>query len=313
MSSILAPGTAPTLQRPHTEPLRAAFLGRPASLDACMPQTTTDLAPRRLECRDEDHEAIEAVQELAADAVVVLDPGAFSAEQLRAIGGLPGLTLGVLLDGLPADRDLPITAALDRAVSFDPSLTGASLDQATVWRAVPPPVADDLFASPRPLRGAPRAMAIGHSTDHRESMLMPSKHDHDLLQVVHGVSGHDLRELLSEYDVGVYVNPQDAPGFGWQVAAHLAAGQLLLAEPLVPSHGLERNIDYLSIDSPEGLASTLQRLRQFPEMPQRIRVRGRMKAEHFRASRLFARILHDLVADVAAFGRHPLRQSAVLV
>jgi hypothetical protein len=32
-------------------------------------------------------------------------------------------------------------------------------------------------------------------------------------------------------------------------------------------------------------------------------VRGRLKAEQFRASRLFARLIHDLHLDVAAFGR----------
>ena len=52
----------------------------------------------------------------------------------------------------------------------------------------------------------------------------------------------------------------------------------------------------------------LERLARFPEMHQRVRVRGRMKAEHFRASRVFARVVHDLLADVAAFG--PLRATA---
>ena len=83
---------------------------------------------------------------------------------------------------------------------------------------------------------------------------------------------------------------------------HLAAGQLLLADTLVPAHGLERNIDYLHIDSPDGLVKHLDRLGRFPEMHHRVRVRGRRKAEQYRASRLFGRVLHDLVADVAAFG-----------
>jgi hypothetical protein len=83
---------------------------------------------------------------------------------------------------------------------------------------------------------------------------------------------------------------------------HLAAGQLLLAETLRPSHGLERNIDYLHFDSPEELVWVLDRLGRFPEMHQRIRIRGRLKAEQYRASRVFARVAHDLLADIAAFG-----------
>jgi hypothetical protein len=37
-------------------------------------------------------------------------------------------------------------------------------------------------------------------------------------------------------------------------------------------------------------------------MHQRVRVRGRLKAEQYRSSRLFARVAGDLLADVAAFG-----------
>jgi hypothetical protein len=41
-------------------------------------------------------------------------------------------------------------------------------------------------------------------------------------------------------------------------------------------------------------------------MHQRVRVRGRLKAEQYRSSRVFARLVHDLVADVATFGGGPL-------
>jgi hypothetical protein len=46
----------------------------------------------------------------------------------------------------------------------------------------------------------------------------------------------------------------------------------------------------------------LDRLGRFPEMHARVRVRGRLKAEQYRASRLFGRLMHDLRRDVAAFG-----------
>jgi hypothetical protein len=145
-------------------------------------------------------------------------------------------------------------------------------------------------------------MTIGRSSDHRERLLLPAKHHHDLLQVVHGLSGEPLIELLREYDVGVYVAADPGGGFGWQIGTHLAAGQLLLAEAPTPTHGLERNIDYLHFDSPNALVWTLDRLQRFPEMYHRIRVRGRLKAEQYRASRVFARLAHDLIADVRAFG-----------
>jgi hypothetical protein len=226
-------------------------------------------------------------------------PTKLTAQALRAVGGT---TLGVLVGGLPEGGQAGELGALDRLVTFDPALTGARVGTAKVWRAMPPAVADTHFKEVRPLRHSPNAISIGRSTPHREAMLMPAKHEHDLLQVLHGVSGAMLAELLGEYDAGVYIAPEAGAGFGWQVGAHLAAGQLLLSGTLAPLHGLERGLDYLEIDSPASLVWVLDRLGRFPEMYQRIRVRGRLKAEQYRASRLFARIAHDLLADVAAFG-----------
>ena len=56
-------------------------------------------------------------------------------------------------------------------------------------------------------------MNIGRSTEHREHVLMPVKHHHDLFQVVHGVVGEELAELVEEFDVGIYVPRAGAAGF----------------------------------------------------------------------------------------------------
>jgi hypothetical protein len=232
-------------------------------------------------------------------ATVIFDPPSWPLEGRRES---LGVTLGVLVSGAADEDALRDIGHLDRLVCFDPALTGARIGAHEVWRAIPPPVSDALFGKVRPLHHAPRAMAIGRSSAHREAMLMPAKHHHDLLQIIHGVSGQSLRELLDEHDVGVYFSPEPGGGFGQQAGVHLAAGHLLLAEQLTPEHGLERNIDYLQIDSPEELVWVLDRLGRFPEMHHRIRIRGRLKAEQYRASRLFGRLVHDLLFDLAAFG-----------
>lgn len=216
--------------------------------------------------------------------------------------GLPGITLGVLVAEPDGRTGTDTLAAFDRLVSFDPRLTGESFGDHTVWRAIPVPVSDALFAEVHPMRHAPRAMSIGRSTPHREGMLVQAKHRCDLLQVVHGLSAGELAELLDEYDVGVYISPETEGGFGYEVGAHLAAGQLLVADRLTPSHGLEPNIDYLQVGSPDELAWTIERLERFPRMHDSLRVRGRLKAESYRASGLFARVAYDLLADVSAFG-----------
>jgi len=290
------------------QPLRVAFLGPDVWLDACAPpRAARGLQPGRFgaNVREGAQHTLSALADFAPHVSVVFDPPEVDGEVLEGLagGGAGGVTLGVLVGDLPGEEQRAGLAHLDRLLSFRPALTGMAAGGAEIWRAIPPPVSDAQFGEVRPLHAAPRAMSVGASTRHREAMLMPAKHHHDLLQVIHGVSGQPLAELLGEYDVGVWVAREPGGGFGWQVCAHLAAGQLLLAEQLTPAHGLERDIDYLHVDSPETLVWTLDRLGRFPEMHQRVRVRGRMKAEQFRASRVFARVLFDLLADVGAFGR----------
>ncbi len=277
--------------------LRVAFVGSRPWLDGCCPAAADEggiPAP--------DGGGVVAAAGGRAprpDVTVVFDPPGVSPDVLA---GLRGRTLGVLVGGAPSGDCAEALRTLDRVVSFRPELTGTEIPGGRIWRAIPPPIGDQMFTQPRRHHRPPRAMTIGRSTPHREAMLMPAKHHHDLLQVIHGLTGGALAEVLGQYDVGVYVPPATGGGFGAQVGTHLAAGQLLVAAELRPAHGLERGIDYVHADSPGELVWVLERLRRFPEMHERIRVRGRIKAEQYRASRLFRRLAHDLLADVAAFG-----------
>lgn len=277
-------------------------MGSPVWLDSCAPvQAALGMRPARFAVAGavDGERLLDALRVFRPHVTVIFDPQSVAAEALR---DAPGTTLGVLVAGVPDEPPAPGLEDLDRLVSFAPAHTGAAVGRSEVWRAIPPPVSDALFGDVRPLHRTPRVMSIGGSSSHREKMLIDAKHHHDLLQLVHGVSGEPLRELLCEYDVGVFVASSSGGGFGPQVGIHLAAGHLLLSEQLTPAHGLERDIDYLQVEPPDGLVWVLDRLGRFPEMYQRIRVRGRMKAEQYRASRVFARLAHDLLADVGAFG-----------
>jgi hypothetical protein len=302
MQSAADRSLAPSVRALEESSLRVAFLGERAWLDGCAPpKPAGGLVPAAFELwPDGDHgAALDRLRAFRPHVTVVLDPGLLSAPEAR---DLPGIALGVLVEGLPQDREAGAPAAMDRIVSFDPALTGEPLGDTHVWRSIPPPVSDLYFSAVRPLHVAPLAMSIGESSNHREAMLLPAKHRFDLLEIVHGLSGAELVELLREYDVGVYVGAEHGGGFGPQVGIHLAAGQLLIGEPLRPAHGLEPNIDYLQVRSREEIVIALERLARFPEMCQSIRVRGRLKAEQYRASRLFSRLAYDLLADVSAFG-----------
>jgi hypothetical protein len=302
------PGGQPTssraysnLRRPPASSLRVAFLGRAALLENWAP-TGMQQSFRSERFAIDAGTCDQALRELEAfqgDVVVVFDPAALEAETLD---GLLGITLGVLPEIPDREREAGC-AKLDRLVCFDPALTGEQVGRQRIWRAVPPPVSDELFREGHALHRSPRTMALGASSSHREAMLMPAKHHHDVLQAIHGLRGEALLALLDEYDVGIHVSLRPGGGFDWSAGLHLAAGQLLLSEPLMPAHGLEANIDYVRFESAEDLVLTLDRLAVFPEMYRRIQIRGHLKSETFRASRIFGRIASDLILDVAAFGR----------
>ncbi len=281
--------------------VRVAFLGSEQWLDLCAPSVGPHGMHFERFAAGPDPDAqplLAALKRFRPHVTVMFDPASVSP---RAESAVTGATLGVLVDGGRDPLELAI-GDLDRLVSFDPSLTGEEIGGHVVWRAMPPPVSDVYFADVRALHDTPRAMTLGASSDHREAMLMPAKHHHDVLQLIHGVWGDPLLEYLREYDVGIYVSARAGGGFGHEAAMHLAAGQLLLAAAGRPAFGLERNIDYLPIGSAEELVLVLERLGRFPEMHHRLRVRGRLKAEQFRASRIFGRVVDDLLRDLAVFG-----------
>ena len=300
MSSLAAHGASYLPARPVGEPLRVAFIGPDVWLANCAPPVSTHaLSVSRFPLGPAGgQDVLEAIRAMRPHVCVAFDPPVLAP---GILGELPGASLGILVDGA-ASASPETVGALDRLVSFDPALTGTQVGSMDVWRAVPPPVSDVLFSEPRRPHHAPRAVSIGRESAHREAMLTPVKHHQDMLQLIHGVSGAELAEVLSGYDVGIHVHRDGGGGFGQQVGVHLASGHLLLSEHLAPAHGLERGIDFLQVDSADGLLWTLERLGRFPEMYHRIRVRGRLKAEQYRASRLFGRLLGDLLADIAAFG-----------
>jgi hypothetical protein len=257
--------------------------------------------------------------ELAAidpDITVVFRPEILPA---HALDGLRGLTLGFNTEPLPRGMEAhpdqvfrlgelahTDVGQFDRIMTFDPlSAQAAQGEGIDVWRSLPLPVADELFVErPAPMHTPPRALFLGYSTHHREEWLTDVKHHFDLLHIAHGVQGDRLGELFARTDVAVNVHAESYPSFENRVCLHLAAGHLVISEPLSPAHGLEPGIDYLEVRSPGMLVEAVAGLRAHDGWAPHhaIRARGRRKAETFRASRVWPRVLDDLRRDVLAFG-----------
>jgi hypothetical protein len=77
---------------------------------------------------------------------------------------------------------------------------------------------------------------------------------------------------------------------------------LLVSQPLSPTHGLEPGVDFIEINTPKGLLTAIGGVRAEPDAYLGMRARGRLKAEQFRASRVYPRLIADLRRDLEAFG-----------
>jgi hypothetical protein len=193
---------------------------------------------------------------------------------------------------------------VDRIVSFDPMIVDTADEFMPVWRSVPIPVADRLYRPVRRSSGVPKMLFVGRSTMHRERWLLDVKHRFDCLHVAFGIDVDELERLLESHEITFNVHNEPYPTFENRVLLHLAAGHLVITEPLSPTHGLEPGLDYVESAFPEELTHAAATARSFPEAFHRIRVRGRQKAEQYRASRVWPALVRDLFWDVRASGTH---------
>lgn len=256
-----------------------------------------------------------ALHSFAPDVVIVFRPELLPA---GAFAELDALTVGYLTEPLPRSGgdavvhpDLHIRLEtlrdidpgnFDRIVCFDPLLAETVDPIVPVWRSLPIPIADSIFAPVRDTPGRPRHLFVGRSTAHRERFLGPVKHDFDVVHLAHGISEDRLREFLGESDVGINLHNEPYPTFENRVGTLMAAGLLVISESLSPRHGLLPGTDYVEVAQPWELWEIASALRDAPDAFATVRHSGRDKAERFRASRVYPALVRDLLEDVSAFG-----------
>lgn len=296
--------------------VRLVFVGQATFFAACaMHEPAGGVEPHFVDHRGGGDSAgmRRALDALDPDVVVVFRPETVAP---GTFDGLRALTVGYNTEPLPRTKrphadllhrlaELRATDAgqYDRLMTFDPLSAGAAATVGPVWRAVPLPV-DDRFFVPEPHEAAhpPRVAFVGWSTPHRERMLVDVKHHFDVLHVAGGLHGDALRDFLGRVDVAINLHNEPYPTFENRVSLHLAAGHLVLSEPLSPPHGLEPGIDFLQFETPGGLVELVASVRARDSDHRSVRLRGRRKAEAFRASAVWPRIAGDLLTDVRAFG-----------
>jgi hypothetical protein len=297
-------------------PLRLAFVGQRVYFHYCaLEEPAGGVEPAFFDFRfgARVDELLAALEAFDPHVVFVWRPEIVPA---GAFSGLRAVTVGYLTEPLPRpggvrhpDLDQRLEylhhadpGNFDRVVSFDPLVAPAADAVVPVWRSFPIPVSDAFFAPVRPAHGRPKVVFTGRATEHRDAWLDPVKHEFDVVHLAHGVTDEHLRAFLGEVDIGVNLHNEPYPTFENRVSVYLAAGVLVISEPLSPRHGLQPGIDHLEATGPWHLWELVRAAARTPDAFRSVRVSGRRKAERFRASRVFPRFCRDLLKDVATFG-----------
>lgn len=296
-------------------PLRLAFVGQRVYFHYCsLEQPAGDVEPAFFDLREGG--MTELLPSLAAwepDVVFCWRPELVPA---GAFAGLDAVTVGYLTEPLPRPGGVEhpdleqrleyLRAAdpqnFDRVVSFDPLIAPTVDPVLSVWRSFPIPVSDAFFAPVRHADGPPRILFTGRATPHRDAFLNPVKHHHDVVHLAHGVTDEHLIAFMSEVDIGLNLHNEPYPTYENRVSVYLAAGLLVVTEPLSPRHGLVPGVDYAETAEPWELIELIGAIARTPDAFHTMRLSGRRKAERFRASRVFPRFCRELLADVEAFG-----------
>jgi hypothetical protein len=295
--------------------VRLAFVGQQAYFGyIALEDPAKGLEPRFFELRPNESGAELRAALDAYDPDVVI---AFRPEFVphRLFEGLRAATLGWLTEPLPrgevAHDDLETrlealrtidASNFDRIVAFEPKIVPAAERVVEVWRSVPLPCTDRLFAEPRETTGRPRFLFTGRSTPHRDAFLNPIKHDFDVVHLAHGVTDAKLQEFMQECDAGINLHNEPYPTFENRCGVYLAAGLLLISETLDPRCGLIPGVHYVECDAPWAMWEICAALTRTPHAFRTIRLRGRAAGERFRASTVYPRLVADLLADIRARG-----------
>ena len=256
-------------------PIRVAFVGQDVYFRVCsLAQPAGGLEPTFVDFRTGARESVllAALERLDPDVVVVFRPEIIP----RGLFGLlRAMTVGYLTEPLPRKRLGSSSrprgahggAAAGRSGPSPPDRLVRSVDRlvrrARAEGVVLPCQSRSTTRSSWTCTSAgsrrdscswagPRSTARRFS--HRSSAVIGSSH------IGHGLHGPQLMRFLASADVQLNLHNHPYPTFENRVCLALAAGHLVISEPLSPDHGLRAGRDFLEADDADTFLSLVDEL-----------------------------------------------------
>lgn len=279
-------------------------MGRRGDLGTCLPGTDAvgcEIAWVERPVGGDAPRLRAAVELLRPDVVLVLEPEPGEGAALAGLGAVTGAWLVAALEtGSEAERGA--TDGFDRVLAACP-VAARRAGKRAIWRVEPLPVSDVLFAPVDGLGVPPRMFFDGPASERRDTILQPVKHAFDVLHLAGGADLRRLAELLARCDVAIDLREEAGIGPRDRIGPALAGGLLVLAEEPLERPGLSAGTHLVTFGEVWELHDLLAEVRRHPDALRSVRVRGRRAAEILRGSVALPRLVEELLADAALFGR----------
>jgi len=307
-----APTTAPASAERQQRTTRVAFVGQAVFFAQCVPTVEFpgfDFSFRDFRAGADPGPLRQWLEQWAPDVIVmfrpeIVPPGSFQ--------GLEAVRIGYLTEPLPRQgaasthpdllQRLRWLEGIDRrnfdlVVCFDPLIADTASRTIPVWRCQPLPVADFLFGDSQSIEGDEPALLIGRPTPARERWLAELRPDREILHIGHGLHGERLASILKRHPIHLNLHNNPYPTFENRVSIALAAGQLVISEPLSPDHGLKDGRELVIASKPTELPDISRQIRAQPQLFEELARAGRAAAEQLRASSVFARLVAEALTE----------------
>jgi len=125
----------------------------------------------------------------------------------------------------------------------------------------------------------------GRSTPHRDKFFGPLKRDFNFLHINHGVVGADLLDFIHKSKISVNIHAENELSWEPRTQFLVAAGSLLVSEPLSPTSSFRPGIDFIEINDPWGMYETCRNILANYDAYRHIAESGRKRVEMALSSR----------------------------